>query len=212
MKNIRIYIMLGFVWTLQASYSQNQHTMEAPDADKKPKELTIHGDTRIDNYYWLNERKNPEVINYLEAENAYTKAQLKDTEELQDSLFKEITARIKPSDESAPYFLNGYWYFQRYDKGKEHPVWVRKKEKESAEEEILLEGNEMAEGLAYFDLGSFAVSENNKLLAYSTDTVSRRKYTIFIKDLTTGRCWKTPSPTPRATWFGLTTTKRCFTP
>ncbi|MDZ7774891.1 MAG: prolyl oligopeptidase family serine peptidase [Bacteroidales bacterium] len=202
MKNIRIYIMLGIVLTLQASCSQNQQTMEAPEAPKKPKELTIHGDTRIDNYYWLNERENPEVINYLEAENAYTKAQLKDTEDLQDSLFKEITARIKPSDESVPYFLNGYWYSQRYDEGKEHPVWVRKKEKESTEEEILLDGNKMAEGLAYFDLGSFAVSENNKLLAYSTDTVSRRKYTIFIKDLTTGTLLEDaiPNTTGNVVW------------
>lgn len=194
--------MLGIALTLQASYGQNQQTMKAPEAPKKPKELTMHGDVRVDNYYWLNERENPEVIEYLEAENAYTKAQLKDTEDLQDSLFREITARIKPSDESVPYFLNGYWYFQRYEEGKEHPVWVRKKEKQSAGEEILLNGNKMAEGLAYFDLGSFAVSENNKLLAYSADTVSRRKYTIYIKDLTTGELLEDtiPNTTGNVVW------------
>ncbi|HKK10610.1 MAG TPA: prolyl oligopeptidase family serine peptidase, partial [Bacteroidales bacterium] len=204
MKNIRIYIMLGFVLTLQASYTQNQQTMEAPDADKKPKELTIHGDTRIDNYYWLNERENPEVINYLEAENAYTKAQLKDTEELQEKLFQEITSRIKPNDESVPYFLNGYWYQRRFNEGDEHPVFVRKKEKDSDKEEVLLDGNKMAEGLAYFDLGSFAVSENNKLLAYSTDTVSRRQYTIYIKDLRTGKILedRIPNTTGTVVWGG----------
>lgn len=186
MKNNRILPVLWVAIVLLTSCQQKHKAMQAPDAEKKPKELTIHGDTRVDNYYWLNQRENEEVIDYLKAENAYTEHQLKDTEALQDKIFKEITTRIKPNDESVAYFLNGYWYKRRFNEGDEHPVYVRKDEKNSTKEEVLLDGNKMAEGLAYFDIGSFAVSENNKLLAYSTDTVSRRKYTIFVKDLSTG--------------------------
>lgn len=202
MRNKIFLMMLVGATLMTTSCQQKEKQMQAPDAEMKPKELTIHGDTRTDNYYWLNERENPEVIEYLEDENAYTKAQLKDTEELQDKLFNEITARIKPNDESVPYFLNGYWYKRRFNEGDEHPVFVRKKEKDSEEEQVLLDGNKMAEGLSYFDIGSFAVSEDNNLLAYSTDTVSRRKYTIYIKDLRTGEILedRIPNTTGTVVW------------
>jgi oligopeptidase B len=160
--------------------------MEAPVAVKKPKELTMHGHTRIDNYYWLRERDNPEVIAYLEAENAYREQVMKDTEQLQKDLFQEIVGRIKQDDESVPYKENGYYYYTRYEEGKEYPIFCRKKESLEAAEEILADVNELARGHEYFQVGGLSVSPDNRYMAIGIDTVSRRKYTIYIKDLETG--------------------------
>ena len=160
--------------------------MKPPKAVKKEKKLIKHGHIRIDPYYWLNDHENPEVIDYLNKENEYTRHQLKDTEELQSQLFKEITGRIKPEDQSVPYRLNGYFYYTRYEKGAEHPLFLRRKDEPGAGEEVLLDADQMAKGYEYFETGSLAVSENNRYLAYSIDTVSRRKYTIHFKDLKTG--------------------------
>ena len=161
--------------------------MEAPVAAKKAKELTIHGHTRIDNYYWLRERENPEVISYLEAENAYRESLMKHTEQFQKDLFEEIVGRIKQDDESVPYKDNGYYYYTRFEEGKEYPIFCRKKESLEAAEEILANVNEMAEGYAYFQVGGLNVSPDNRYMAIGIDTVSRRKYTIYIKDLETGK-------------------------
>jgi oligopeptidase B len=169
--------------------TENKKTlnMEAPKAKIEKKELTIHGQTRLDNYYWLNNRENPEVIAYLEAENAYTKAMMGHTDSMQEKLFKEITGRIMQTDISVPYLENGYYYYTRYEEGKEYPLYCRKKENLETAEEIMLDGNLLAAGHAFFDVGSYQVSEDNKILAYSVDTVSRRIYTIYFKDLTTGQ-------------------------
>ncbi|OFX87400.1 MAG: oligopeptidase B [Bacteroidetes bacterium GWF2_33_16] len=161
-------------------------SIQPPDAKKIAKELTIHGDTRIDNYYWLNERENPEVISYLEAENNYTNAILKPTEQLQEKLFNEMKSRIKEDDESVPYKDNGYFYYSRYETGKEYPIYCRKKNSLEAPEEIMLDVNQLAEGHDYFQASGLNVSPDNKLLAYGVDTVSRRNYTIYIKNLETG--------------------------
>lgn len=168
---------------------KNQH-MQAPIATKKPHTMTEFGNNRIDNYYWLNDRENPEVIAYLEAENAYTKQQLKDTEPLQEKIYNEIVGRMKQTDISVPYKRNGYYYYSRQEEGKEYSIYCRKKETLDAEEEILLNGNEMAEGHAYFAIGGMSISSNNNLMAYSIDTVSRRQYTIYFKDLTTGKIFE----------------------
>ncbi|HAN19990.1 MAG: oligopeptidase B [Bacteroidetes bacterium GWC2_33_15] len=157
-----------------------------PDAKQIAKELTIHGDTRIDNYYWLNERENPEVIAYLEAENNYTKAILKPTEKFQEDLFNEMKSRIKEDDESVPYKENGYFYYTRYETGKEYPIYCRKKENPEAPEEILLDVNKMADGFEYFHVSGLSISPDNKILAYGVDTVSRRKYTLYFKNIETG--------------------------
>lgn len=157
----------------------------APQAKKIYKTLTAHEHTRIDPYYWLNERENPEVIEYLEAENAYTEKMMKDTRKLQKKLYREMIARIKQDDESVPYRMNGYLYYQRYEKGKEYPVYCRK-QNEEAEEEILLDVNELAEGYAYYQVSGLFVSPDNRLLAFGEDTLSRRKYTIRFLDLKTG--------------------------
>ncbi|RLD37978.1 MAG: oligopeptidase B [Bacteroidetes bacterium] len=167
----------------------NNNTMKPPVAKKINKELTAHDHTRIDPYYWLNERENQEVISYLEAENAYTSAMLKHTEEFQTELYDEIVGRIKQTDMSVPYKRNGYYYYSRYEEGKEYPVYCRKKGNLEADEEIMLNVNEMAEGYSYFQVGGISVSHNNKIIAYGVDTVSRRKYTIYFKDLESGELY-----------------------
>jgi oligopeptidase B len=175
---------------------------EPPVAEIIPKELTIHGDTRVDNYYWLNQRENPKVIEYLEAENAYKDAVMKHTEPLQEKLYDEIVGRIKQTDMSVPYKDNDYYYYTRYEEGGEYPIYCRKKETLEADEEILLNVNEMAKGYDYYSVAGHSVSTNNKLIAFGVDTVSRRKYTIYFKDLTTGELLpdKIPVTSGRATW------------
>ena len=157
-----------------------------PKAKKIAKELSIHGDTRVDNYFWLNERENPEVVKYLEAENDYNEKMTAHTKQFQVDLFEEMKSRIKEDDASVPYKLNGYWYYVRFEVGKGYPIYARKKETLEAEEEILFDCNQMAEGHAYFKLSGLSVSPNNKLVSFGVDTVSRRKYTIQIKNLETG--------------------------
>ncbi|MFW5751787.1 MAG: S9 family peptidase, partial [bacterium] len=173
--------------------------MNPPDVEKNPKELTIHGDTRIDNYYWLNERDNPGVIKYLEAENAYTREVMKDTKELQEELYNEIVGRIKQEDQSVPYPDNGYYYYTRYEKGKEYPIYCRKKGNLNAEEEILLNVNELAEGKKYCHVIGINISPDNRLMSYGIDTIGRRKYIIYFKNLETGKIFDTPLQTTTGT-------------
>lgn len=202
MKTKYVFGALAIVATSLISCQQKNNTMQAPDVEKKPKELTIHDDTRVDNYYWLNERENPEVIAYLEAENKYTDNFFEDTQDLQDELFKEMTARIKQDDQSVPYTKNGYEYYTRFEKGAEHPFYCRKSENGKGKEEIMLNVNNMAKDYAYFQVGGLSVSHNNRYLAYSVDTVSRRQYTIHVKDLKTGEIFEDqiPNTTGGITW------------
>ena len=169
------------------SACNNKELPTPPEAKKIQVELTAHGHTRYDNYYWLRERDNPEVIEYLEAENEYKQKVLEHTQALQEDLFEEIKLKIKQEDESVPYVKNGYWYYTRTVPDAEYYLVCRKKESLDATEEVLLDINKMADGHQYFQLGGTAVSPDNKLLAYSVDTVSRRKYTIRFKNLETGQ-------------------------
>lgn len=173
-----------------------------PIAEKIPKKLTIHGDERIDNYFWLNQRDDKKVIEYLNLENDYTKHVMKHTEEFQKKLFGEMKARIKEDDQSVPYKLNGYWYITKYETGKDYPIYSRKKGSLDAEEELLFDCNEMAKGHKYFKLGGVSISPNNKLASFSVDTVSRRQYTIKIKNLETGEVYNEaiPNTTGSSTW------------
>jgi len=184
-----IILLLFITVTLVMQCAKKEKTTEIvmpPMAEKLDKALTIHGHTRVDPYYWLNERDNPKVIDYLKAENAYTKDIMKHTEKLQEKLFKEIVGRIKQDDESVPYLSNGYYYYHRYEKKKEHPIYARKKGNLDADEEILLNVNKMAKGYDYYYVRGLSVSEDNQLLAFGVDTLSRRKYTIHFKNLVTG--------------------------
>ncbi len=187
MKKLVLGILTAFAISC-SSTDQNTHFMNAPIAKKVPFEITTHSDTRIDNYYWLRDmdRKDPEIIAHLEAENAYTKQELAHTDKLQSQLFDELKGRIKQTDESVPYLYDGYYYYTRFEEGKEYPIYCRKLGSLSAEEEIMLEVNQMAEGFSFYQVASTSISTNNQLLAFSEDTLSRRIYTIRFKDLRTG--------------------------
>ncbi|NBC24940.1 MAG: oligopeptidase B, partial [Bacteroidetes bacterium] len=157
-----------------------------PQPTKKDTVLTMHGDLRPDPYYWLRERNEPAVKAHLEAENSYLDGVMTHLKPFKESLFDEIKARIAPDDSSAPYFENGYYYYVRYEEGLEHPIYARKKGSLSADEEIMLNVNKLAKGYAYYQVNSLSVSPNNKWLAYGVDTLSRRIYTIYFKNLETG--------------------------
>ena len=133
------------------------------------------------------DKQTMEVVSYINKENDYTRNKLKHTEKLQKKLYNEIVGRIKKDDTSIPYFDNGYWYYTKYEKGYEYPIYCRKKESLENEEEILMDVNQWAKGHDYFSLRNLSVSPNNKLLAFSVDTLSRRIYTIKIKNLETGK-------------------------
>lgn len=157
-----------------------------PIAKKDPVVFNDQGVERIDNYFWLRNREDQEVIDYLNAENAYSENKLKDIGKFRDNLFEEIKGRIAQTDVSVPYLSNEFLYYTRYESGNEHPIYCRK-EKGSEEEIILLNVNELAKDFAYFQIGSMNVSLDNKVLAYGEDTLSRRIYTIRFKDLNTGQ-------------------------
>ena len=176
--------------------------MQPPKAKKIDKILEIHGDRRVDSYFWMNERENPEVLKYLEEENTYADFVMKDTEALQQELFEEMKARYKKDDESLPYFFNEYWYIVRYEEGKEYPIFCRKFLTLENPEEIILDVNILAEGQKFFEVGSVAVSPDNELATFSSDNVGRRIYTIQFKNLKTGEILtdQIPNTTGKAVW------------
>ncbi|MBU8869311.1 MAG: S9 family peptidase [Gemmatimonadales bacterium] len=160
---------------------------DPPVAQVRPHELEIHGDTRTDNYYWLREKENPEVITYLEAENAYLEAAMSPVADFQSALFEEMKGRIKEDDSSAPYELRGYWYYTRFIEGGEYALHCRRPGSMEGAEQIMFDGNALAEGTDYFSLRRVNISPDNKLAVYGIDTGGRRFYTLRVKDLETGR-------------------------
>ena len=160
-----------------------------PKAKKIEKKLEIFNDVRIDNYYWLNDRENSDVIDYLNAENDYLKSNMKHTEKFQEDLFEEMKSRIKEDDESVPYKKNGYYYITKFEKGKEYPIYLRKKDSLKADDDIMFDVNEMAKDFSYYQLGGISISSNNQIAAYGVDTVSRRIYTLRFKNLETGELY-----------------------
>ena len=176
--------------SLNAQTNMNQPN--PPVAAKKPKTTEIHGYKLTDDYFWLREKDQTgkpvaEAYKYLEAENAYTEAVMKPTADLQKKLYDEMLGRIKQTDDSVPYRLGNYTYFTRFVEGKQYPVYLRKKLDKNAAEETTLDGNKMAEGLKFFSIGSYTISPDGNLLAFSTDTTGYRQYTLQIKDLRTGQ-------------------------
>lgn len=197
-------VCLTFAANAQSNKTKMTETISPPLAAVKPKTLEKHGDVRTDNYYWLNERENPEVIDYLNKENAYYNAMTADQKQFQKDLFEEMKGRIKEDDSSVPYFYNGYYYITRYEKGKDYPIYTRKKGSLEAKEELLFDCNEMAKGHSYFQLGGLNISEDNKWVAFGVDTVSRRQYTIQVKNLVTNEILplKIENTTGGSTWAG----------
>jgi oligopeptidase B len=192
MNNLRLSLTLIFGLIL-FSCSQ-QPALKPPVAEKIPHELF---DKRIDNYFWMrlsdtqkndstHDEQTSKVLDYLNKENAYTKGVLKHTDSLQKTLYNEIIGRIKQNDESVPYLDNGYWYYNKYSEGREYPVYFRRKGSMEAPEELLLDVNKLAEGKKYCSVSGLSVSRDNRILAYGTDFVSRRMYTISFLDLTKG--------------------------
>ena len=163
-----------------------------PLARKIPHALTQHNDTRIDHYHWLrdDERTNPEVLAYLEQENSHTDQVLAPQAVLQDRLYQEMIARLRPDDSSVPYLKNGYWYQSRYQAGFEYALVERYADGQPEQVELLLDGNERAAGQDYYDQGQLAVSPNQQLLAFAEDFVSRRDYQIRIKWLNSGQLYE----------------------
>lgn len=165
-------------------------TTEAPKppmAKKSAKTETLHGEKRQDEYFWLRERKNPEVKAYLEAENAYTDSLMKPTEPFQEKLYAEILGRIKETDLSVPYRRGDYFYYSRTEKGKSYPIYCRKKGNLESSEEVILDVNELARGEKFMGIGDREVSDDARLFAYSTDNTGFREYTLHVKDLSTGQ-------------------------
>jgi oligopeptidase B len=174
----------------------------APIAEKKPHELEQHGEVRVDDYYWLRERTNPEVLAYLEAENAYTSSMMAETEAFQEELFRELKNRIEPDDSTVPALFNGYYYYKRFEGDLEYPMHCRKQGSVEAPEEVMLDVNRIAEGHDFCSVRGAAVSPDSRFLAWALDTVGRRKYTIYFTDLETGEVMADviPEVTSNLTW------------
>ncbi|MCI0455641.1 MAG: S9 family peptidase [Gemmataceae bacterium] len=158
-----------------------------PVARRVPHKLIAHGDPRVDDYYWLRDKKSPAVIAHLEAENAYTAAVMKPTEPIQGKLYREMLGRIKQTDQTVPHRNRGYWYYTRTVEGKQYPVWCRKKGTLKADEEVLLDVNEVARGEKFCHVRGPVVSENGQLLAFATDTSGFHEYQLSVKDLLSGK-------------------------
>ncbi len=187
MKRLLLIIMGSFTFATAQNPKDLKKDIAPPVAQKKAKELQAHNSLRVDNYYWLKDKENPEVLSYLEEENQYHQKVTGNTKGFQEKLFKEMRSRVKEDDESVPYKLNGYWYLTRYQTEKDYPIYSRKNNSLDASEEILFDVNKMAEGFEYYSLGGLNVSRDNKLVAFGLDTLGRRNYVIQIKDLESGK-------------------------
>jgi len=205
MKNKLILCCLCIIFA--TSYSQNTFrkmsiTIPPPTAKKIPKTLEKHGDKRVDDYFWLNDRENKDVIDYLNSENQYYEEMTAHTKGLKSLLFEEMKGRVKEDDTSVPYFLNGYWYMTRFETGKDYPIYSRKKGSLTAKEEILFDCNELAKGHTYFHLGGLSISPDNKYASFGVDVIGRRIYTIQVKNLQTGKLFadKIENTTGSSTW------------
>jgi oligopeptidase B len=172
-----------------ACSGDKQQAAVPPVAEKIAHVDTLHGDIRVDNYYWLRDRGDSNVIAYLKAENAYTDSVMAPTKDFEDAMYKEILSRIKETDINVPYRYGDYYYYSRTEEGKDYPIFCRKKGSLDAPEEIYLDQNVVAEGRDYLEIGTMAISTNQNLLAYSIDTTGAERYTLFVKDLKTGELY-----------------------
>jgi len=196
-------LYLIFAFSLTKINAQNMtEKLQAPIAKIIPKTLEKHGDVRIDNYFWLNDRENPEVIDYLNKENDYYNTLTADSKQFQKELFDEMKGRIKEDDESVPYLYNGYYYITRFEKGSDYPIYSRKKGSLDAKEEIMFNCNEMAKGQKYFQLSGLSISMDNQYATFAIDNKGRRIYTLQIKNLITGEIYsdKIENTTGNSTW------------
>ena len=175
---------------------------QPPVARSVPRVHTVHGESRIDEYFWLRNREDPEVIAHLEAENRYTERVMRHTEPLQELLYQELRGRIKEADLSVPTREDGWLYYTRTEAGAQYPIFCRRRDEDGAAEEVLLDLNQLAAGHAYFRMGAFEVSPDHRLLAWSADTTGAESFTIFVKDLATGELFPETieGASPSAAW------------
>ena len=180
----------------------SRQTFQPPVAKKVPHQTIIHGDTLVDNYYWLRERDNPEVIAYLEAENAYTDSVMAPITPFWNKLYEETVGHIKETDLSVPAPVDSFFYYSRTEEGRQYPIYCRKLKSLDAPEEIILDLNVLAENRAYFNLGGYYASPDHRLLAYTVDTTGYEQFNLYIKDLTTGRPMEETIPglAPNVVW------------
>ncbi len=176
------------------STAQMTNGIQPPVAEVNPTTLEKHGHQRVDNYFWLNQRENPKTIDYLNAENDYTDKVMEPTKALQEKLFEEIKGRIKQTDTSVPYKLDDYVYYTRFEEGKEYPIYCRKKAVGDATEEVMIDANELAKDKGYLAVSGREISAEQNILAFAVDTVGRRIYTIYFKNLATGETLKDEIP------------------
>lgn len=169
-------------------------SLQAPVADKYPHYTTIHDTTLVDNYFWLRDKENPEVIAYLEAENHYADSLMQDTEGLQERLFAEMKGRLQEDDSGVPVKKGPYYYYQRTEKDKQYPIYCRKKDSLAAKEEVILDINKLAAGSEYFSLGSFEISPDHQMVAYTADAVGDENYSLYIKNISTQALLEAPIP------------------
>ena len=185
------FFILCIIFTLsnsiRAQANLGASSLQPPMADKKPKTTNIHGETLVDDYFWLREKTNPAVMAHLQAENAYTDAVMKPTAPLQEKLYNEMLSHIKQTDVNVPYRWGNFFYYTRTEEGKQYPIFCRKRGNLEAPEEIVLDQNELAKGQKFMSVGAFAPSDDGNLLAYSTDNTGYRQYTLRVKDLRNGQ-------------------------
>lgn len=190
LRNALVFALLAGVFTGVMTSAQEANEVSAPIAEKKPTRLEAHGDVRIDDYYWLRERENLEVIEYLNAENAYFQHSMSDVSDLEAKLFAESKARLKQDDASVPYRDGNAWYYTRYEEGKQYPIYCRASSRDQSDEEIILDANTLAEGHSFCSVRGVQVSEDGDRLAFAIDTVGRRKYSLRFKVLSSGEMLK----------------------
>jgi len=188
-KAIFLFVFITLLGVSGATLSgcTKQSAVTPPVAARIPRGDTLHGDVRVDDYFWLREKSNPDVIAYLVAENEYTAAMMKHTKPLQKKLYGEFLRRIKETDFSVPVKIDDYYYYTRTEEGRQYKIHARKKASLDAPEEIILDVNKLAAGYDFFEIGAFEMSPNHRLLAYSVDTTGAEMYTIYVKDLLTGK-------------------------
>jgi oligopeptidase B len=180
-------LSINSVATAQKNGDGGAAPVKPPMAEKKSKTTNIHGETLVDEYFWLREKNNPAVIAHLQAEDSYTEAVMKPTKALQEKLYNEMVSHIKETDQNVPYRRGGYFYYTRTEKGKQYPIFCRRKGSNEAAEEIVLDVNELAKGQKFMSIGMFNPSDDGNLLAYSTDNTGYRQFVLQIKDLRTGQ-------------------------
>jgi len=182
-----VSFMLSINGAVKAQSNGGAAPNQPPMAEKKSKTTTIHGDTLVDDYFWLREKTNPAVLAHLKAEDAYTETVMKPTAALQEKLYKEMLSHIKQTDTNVPYRWGNHFYYTRTEEGKQYPIFCRKRGSLEAPEEIVLDQNELAKGQKFMSIGLFVPSDDGNLLAYSTDNTGYRQYTLQIKDLRNGQ-------------------------